>query len=125
MTYRRHAVQLAPSILTADFGNLAAEIRSAEEGGADLIHLDVMDGTFVPNITFGPLVVEMVRQHTRLPVDVHLMVQEPGRYLADYVNAGATNITVHVEACLHLNRTIQQINELGCSIGWHSIPQRR
>lgn len=114
---RKHQIQLAPSILTADFGALTSEIEAAEAGGADLIHLDVMDGSFVPNITFGPVVVEAVRRATSLPVDVHLMVQEPGRYVADYVNAGATNLTVHIEACLHLHRTIQQINDLGCGIG--------
>jgi len=92
-------------------------IRAAEAGGADTIHLDVMDGMFVPNITFGPLVIAAVRQATSLPLDVHLMVQEPDRYLADYVEAGANHLTVHVEACLHLNRTVQRINELGCSVG--------
>ena len=110
-------VKLSPSILTADWGRLHESIRAAEAGGADTIHLDVMDGMFVPNITFGPLVVATVRQVTSLPLDVHLMVHEPERYLADYVEAGANHLTVHVEACLHLNRTVQRINELGCSVG--------
>lgn len=110
-------IKLAPSILTADWGSLTAQIQAAEAGGADTIHLDVMDGMFVPNITFGPLVVAAVRKATTLPVDVHLMVHEPDRYLADFVEAGANHLTVHVEACLHLNRTVQRINELGCSVG--------
>lgn len=110
-------VKLAPSILTADFAHLAAEIAAAEQGGADLIHLDVMDGMFVPNISFGPLIVETVRALTTLPLDVHLMVHEPDRYLADFAAAGANSLTVHVEACLHLNRTVQRINELGCGVG--------
>lgn len=110
-------IQLAPSILTADFGKLAEEIQAAEAGGANSLHLDVMDGHFVPNITFGPLVVAAVRQVTELPLDVHLMIEEPDRYIHDYVDAGATNLTVHVEACLHLNRTVQRINESGCRVG--------
>lgn len=110
-------VKLAPSILTADWGQLAAQIQAAEAGGADLIHLDVMDGMFVPNITFGPLVVAAIRKVTKLPLDVHLMINDPDRYLADFVEAGATHLTVHVEACLHLNRTVQRITELGCTAG--------
>ena len=110
-------VKLAPSILTADWGQLAAQIQAAEAGGADTIHLDVMDGMFVPNITFGPLAVAAIRKVTNLPLDVHLMINEPDRYLADFVAAGATHLTVHVEACLHLNRTVQRITELGCTVG--------
>ena len=113
----QRSVKLAPSILTANFAHLAAEIAAAEAGGADLIHLDVMDGMFVPNISFGPMIVETVRALTTLPLDVHLMVHEPDRYLSDFVAAGATSLTVHVEACLHLNRTVQRINELGCGVG--------
>ncbi len=116
MTLQR-PIKIAPSILTANFADLATDIRAVEAAGAEMIHLDVMDGTFVPNITFGPLVVEAVRSITALPLDVHLMVQEPGRYLKDYVDAGATSLTVHVEACLHLHRTVQQISELGAKVG--------
>jgi ribulose-phosphate 3-epimerase len=110
-------LKLAPSILTADLGNLATAIRAAATGGADVIHLDVMDGMFVPNITFGPVLVEAVRQVTTLPLDIHLMIHEPGRYLREFVQAGANSITVHVEACLHLHRTVQQILDLGCQAG--------
>jgi len=109
--------QIAPSILTADFGRLAEEVAAAEVGGADAIHLDVMDGRFVPNITFGPAVVAAVRAATTLPLDVHLMVEEPERFVADFAQAGATGITVHLEACRHLHRTIQQIVESGCRAG--------
>jgi len=109
--------QIAPSILTADFGRLAEEVGAAEAGRADLIHLDVMDGRFVPNITFGPNVVAAVRAATTLPLDVHLMVEEPERFVADFAQAGATTITVHLEACRHLNRTIQYIVESGCRAG--------
>lgn len=110
-------IKIAPSILTANFGELAAEIRAVEAAGADLIHLDVMDGSFVPNISFGPIVVEAVRRVTELPLDVHLMVEEPIRYIADYVNAGANSLTVHVEACAHLHRTVQRITEMDCGVG--------
>jgi ribulose-phosphate 3-epimerase len=110
-------IKLAPSILTADWAHLAAQIGAAAAGGADTIHLDVMDGMFVPNISFGPLVVAAIRKITALPLDVHLMVHEPDRYLNDFVEAGANHLTVHVEACLHLNRTVQRITELGCTVG--------
>lgn len=113
----RQSVKLAPSILTADFGNLAEQIRLAEAGGADYIHLDVMDGRFVPNISFGPGLVKAVRQATSLPLDVHLMVEAPERYVADFVAAGANLLTVHVEATLHLHRTIEQIVAAGCKAG--------
>ena len=112
-----HPIRIAPSILTADFGHLADQIRLAEAGGADYIHLDVMDGNFVPNITYGPALVETVRQVTKLPLDVHLMVHEPERFLSDYVKAGADLITVHVEACLHLHRTVQAVTEMGRRVG--------
>lgn len=110
-------VKVAPSILTADFGNLAAAVRAADEGGADFLHLDVMDGTFVPNLSFGPMLIRSLRPVTTLPFDVHLMIDNPDRYLSDYVEAGANNLTVHVEACLHLHRTVQRIRELGCAAG--------
>ena len=113
----RHPLKLAPSILTADFGHLADEIQAAEAGGADYIHLDVMDGMFVPNISFGPIVVQAVRKLTSLPLDVHLMVEAPERYVADYAAAGANILTVQAEACKHLHRTVQQITALGCKAG--------
>jgi len=110
-------VKIAPSILTADFANLGEQIEAAEKGGADYIHLDVMDGTFVPNMSFGPMVINSIRASTTLPLDVHLMVQEPGRYIEAFANAGADIITVHVEACQHLHRTLEQIQNAGCRIG--------
>lgn len=112
MTYK-----LAPSILTADFTRLGEQIREAEAAGVDWIHLDIMDGNFVPNITFGPVLVQAVRQVTKLPLDVHLMIAQPERYLADFAQAGADWLTVHVETCPHLHRTIQQIKEVGCKAG--------
>jgi len=102
---------IAPSILSADFSKLGDEIKSVEAAGADWIHIDVMDGHFVPNITIGPLVVEAVRRVTSLPVDVHLMIENPDRYIKDFADAGADLISVQVEACVHLNRTIQMIKE--------------
>jgi ribulose-phosphate 3-epimerase len=109
--------KFAPSILTADFTRLGEQIREAEAAGVDWIHLDVMDGNFVPNITFGPVLVQAVRQVTKLPLDVHLMIAQPERYLADFAQAGANWLTVHVETCSHLHSTIQQIKELGCQAG--------
>src|SRR5271156_4873206 len=108
-----HAIAIAPSILSADFGRLAEEVRAVEAAGADLIHVDVMDGRFVPNITIGPLVVKAVRAATTLPLDVHLMIVEPERYLDDFARAGADLISVHLEASPHLHRTIQHIRSLG------------
>lgn len=113
----RKPVKLAPSILTADFGHLADQIAAAERGGADSIHLDVMDGCFVPNISFGPLLVKAVRGMTTLPLDVHLMIDNPDRYLKEFAEAGADLITVHAEATLHLHRTLQLITALGCKVG--------
>ncbi|HSR32277.1 MAG TPA: ribulose-phosphate 3-epimerase [Anaerolineae bacterium] len=110
-------IKIAPSILSADFSQLGQEVAAAEAGGGDYIHVDVMDGHFVPNITVGPLVVKAVRQVTTLPVDVHLMIDPPERYLPDFAAAGADGLTVHVETCPHLHRTIQQIKELGCRAG--------
>lgn len=114
---KQRSVKLSPSILTADFGHLAEQIQAADAGGADAIHLDVMDGVFVPNMSFGPLVVKAVAAVTKLPLDVHLMVVDPDPYLAAFASAGASIITVHVEACRHLHRTVQVINSLGCQAG--------
>ena len=110
-------ILVSPSILSADFGHLADEVRAVEAAGADWIHLDVMDGRFVPNITIGPLIVRAVRAATGLPLDVHLMIVEPERYLADFREAGADRLTVHVEASPHLHRTLQQIRALGARPG--------
>jgi ribulose-phosphate 3-epimerase len=106
-------IVIAPSILSADFGRLAEEVRAVEKAGADWIHVDVMDGRFVPNLTIGPPVVKALRAVTRLPLDVHLMMVEPEKYLEDFAKAGADVLTVHVEACPHLHRTVQQIHGLG------------
>jgi len=108
---------VAPSILSADFSRLGEEIRAVERAGADVIHVDVMDGQFVPNITIGPPVVASVRKITDLPLDVHLMIKNADQYLEDFAKAGADWITVHVEACPHLNRTITRIKELGKKAG--------
>ncbi|MDJ0856316.1 MAG: ribulose-phosphate 3-epimerase [Desulfobacterales bacterium] len=108
---------IAPSILSADFARLAEDIRAVEDAGADWIHIDVMDGHFVPNITMGPLVVEAVRRSTRLPLDVHLMIANADRYIPDFVKAGADLVAVQAEACVHLNRSIQLIRECGARPG--------
>ncbi|KAF0995708.1 ribulose-phosphate 3-epimerase [Geobacillus sp. TFV-3] len=110
-------IRIAPSILSADFARLAEEIRSVEEGGADWIHVDVMDGHFVPNLTFGPPVVAAIRPVTKLPLDVHLMIADPDRYIPAFAKAGADVISVHVEACAHLHRTIHFIKEQGVKAG--------
>jgi ribulose-phosphate 3-epimerase len=106
-------LRIAPSILSADFGRLAEEVGAIEAAGADYVHVDVMDGRFVPNITIGPVVVQAVRAATRLPLDVHLMIVEPERYVEAFAHAGADIITVHLEASPHLHRTVQQIRALG------------
>jgi ribulose-phosphate 3-epimerase len=108
---------LAPSILSADFGHLTEEVRAVEAAGADWIHVDVMDGRFVPNITLGPPIVKAIRAATTLPVDVHLMIVEPEKYLDDFANAGADGLTVHVEASPHLHRTLQHVRGLGKRAG--------
>ncbi len=108
---------LAPSILSADFTRLGEELAACESANADWIHIDVMDGHFVPNITMGPFIVEACRRVTKLPLDVHLMIEKPERHLESFAKAGADNITVHIEACPHIHRTIQHIHSLGCTAG--------
>ena len=108
---------LAPSVLSAPFGRLAEAIQTVESAGADWLHLDVMDGKFVPNISFGQPVVRAIRSITTLPLDVHLMIEDPGRYAQDFVKAGADSLTVHLEACTHLHRNIHQIKDLGIKAG--------
>jgi len=110
-------VKIAPSILSADFGRLGSQVQEAEQAGADWIHVDVMDGHFVPNITIGPLVVKALGPVTSLPLDVHLMIESPERYIEAFGQAGADNITVHVETCPHLHRTLQLIRETGSGVG--------
>ncbi len=109
--------KLAPSILSADFARLGEQVQEAEAAGVDWIHVDVMDGHFVPNITIGPPIVRALRRVTSLPLDVHLMIEQPDRYLADFAAAGADHLIVHVETCPHLHRTIQQIKNLGVRAG--------
>lgn len=110
-------ILIAPSILSADFRHLERQIQEVTRAGADWLHLDIMDGHFVPNITFGPMVVKTIRSISKLPLDTHLMIEQPENYLEDFKNAGANRITVHVETCPHLHRTIHQIKELGLKAG--------
>ncbi len=113
----KHPVLIAPSLLSADFAQLAAEVQRCEQLGADVLHVDVMDGHFVPNITIGPLVVKALRAHTSMPFDCHLMISNPDLYISHFAAAGANWISVHVEACPHLHRTLQLIKDCGCRAG--------
>jgi ribulose-phosphate 3-epimerase len=114
---REPRILVAPSILSADFARLAEEIRAVESAGADWLHVDVMDGRFVPNLTIGPPVVKAIRRVTKLPLDVHLMIVEPERYVDAFAEAGADTITIHVEACTHLHRTLAHVRSLGKRAG--------
>ncbi|HEX8028022.1 MAG TPA: ribulose-phosphate 3-epimerase [Vicinamibacterales bacterium] len=114
---RARAIRLAPSILAADFANLGAEIAAATRGGADQVHVDVMDGHFVPNLTIGVPVVKSLRKATQLPLDVHLMITDPDRYIEPFIEAGANMVSVHVEVLPHLHRTVAQIKKLGARAG--------
>jgi ribulose-phosphate 3-epimerase len=110
-------MKIAPSILAANFARLGEQVAEASAGGADYIHIDIMDGHFVPNLTMGPVVVESIRPYTKLPFDVHLMIEAPERYIAQFARAGADILTVHVEACTHLHRVVEQIKALGVRAG--------
>jgi ribulose-phosphate 3-epimerase len=109
--------RLAPSILSADFGHLADQVKLVDQAGADMIHVDIMDGHFVPNLTIGPVVVQWIRSVTKIPFDVHLMIDDADQYIGPFAKAGANLISVHYEACTHLNRTLQHIKSLSCKAG--------
>ena len=108
---------ISPSILSADLKNLGSQVRAAQEGGADEIHVDVMDGNFVPNITFGPVIVRACKDSCDLPIDVHLMIVEPEKHLKNFIDAGASTVTIHYETCPHIHRSLQSIRELGAKAG--------
>lgn len=110
-------VKIAPSLLSCDFSRIAEEVKAVQEAGADWLHVDIMDGHFVPNITIGPVVVSAIKRHATVPLDVHLMIEKPERYLADFAKAGSDILTVHVETCPHLHRTLQQIKSLKVKAG--------
>ena len=111
------SIQISPSILSSDFSRLAEEIAAVERAGADMLHLDIMDGHFVPNITFGPAVVAAIKKVATVPLDVHLMIENPDNYIDDFASAGADILTIHVEACMHLQRAMRQIREKGMKSG--------
>ncbi len=113
----RRAVKIAPSILAADFSRLGEQVQEVERAGADYIHVDVMDGQFVPNITMGPVVVEGIRSSTSLPLNVHLMIDQPDRFIPEFIKAGADHLIIHSESCLHLHRVIHQIKDSGLQVG--------
>lgn len=115
-------IKIAPSILSADFANLQQEIKAIEKAGADMIHIDVMDGHFVPNLTFGPPLIKSLRKHTNLPFDVHLMIEQPEMHIEAYIDAGADIITIHPETTRHLDRTISEIKYLGAKAGIALLP---
>lgn len=110
-------LKIAPSILAADFARLGEQVRAASDGGADYIHIDIMDGHFVPNLTMGPVVVRSIRPYSSLPFDVHLMIEAPEKFIPQFIEAGAELVTVHVEACVHLHRVVEQIKALGAHAG--------
>lgn len=112
-----HQLKIAPSLLSCDFSNLETEVKNCERFGADILHVDVMDGHFVPNITIGPLIVKAIRPHSSLPIDCHLMITNPDNYIDDFADAGADYISVHAEVCNHLHRTLSKIKERNCKAG--------